>query len=104
MERSLRAGWRPYPWCHRDRKCEHICRELCGNSRIHAAWWRRHRKGVDRMLNLLLILAALTGLPALTEVGRLLMIILARLIGLAFVMALLMIILLALTTHGKVIL
>jgi hypothetical protein len=56
------------------------------------------------MLNLLLILAALTGLPALTEVGRLLMIILARLIGLAFVMALLMIILLALTTHGKVIL
>ena len=55
------------------------------------------------MLNLILILAALTGLPALTEVGRLLMSLLMRLIGLAFVMAVVMIILLALATHGKVI-
>ena len=55
------------------------------------------------MLNLLLILAALTGLPALTQAGRLLMGILMRLIGLAFAMALVMIVLLALATHGKVI-
>lgn len=55
------------------------------------------------MLNLILILAALTGLPALTEVGRLLMSLLVRLIGLAFVMALVMIILLALATRGKVV-
>jgi hypothetical protein len=55
------------------------------------------------MLNLLLILAALTGLPAFTEAGRFLMSLLVRLIGLAFVMALVMIILLALATHGKVI-
>jgi len=55
------------------------------------------------MLNLFLILAAVTGLPALTEVGRLLMSLLVRLIGLAFVMALVIVILLALATHGKVI-
>ena len=36
------------------------------------------------MLNLFLILAALTGLPAFTEVGRVLMSLLVRLIGLAF--------------------
>ena len=42
------------------------------------------------MLNLFLILAALTGLPALTEVGRVLMSLLVRLIGLAFAMALVM--------------
>jgi hypothetical protein len=51
------------------------------------------------MLNLFLVLAALTGLPALTEVGRLIMSLLIRLIGLAIVM----IVLLALATHGKVI-
>lgn len=55
------------------------------------------------MLDLFLILAALTGLPALTEAGRLLMGLLVRLIGLAFVMALVMIMLLAVATHGKVI-
>jgi hypothetical protein len=55
------------------------------------------------MLNLFLILAALTGLPALTEVGRLLMSLLIRLIGLAVVMALVMIMLLAVATHGKMI-
>jgi len=55
------------------------------------------------MLNLFLILAAVTGLPALTEVGRLLMSLLVRLIGLAFVMALVLLVLLALATHGKVI-
>ena len=58
---------------------------------------------VDEMLNLFLILGALTGLPALTEVGRLLLSILVRLIGLAFAMALVMIVLLALATHGKMI-
>ena len=55
------------------------------------------------MLNLFLILAALTGLPALTEVGRLLLSLLVRLIGLAFVMALALVVLLAVVTHGKVI-
>jgi hypothetical protein len=55
------------------------------------------REEVDGMLNLFLILAALTGLPAFTEVGRLVMSILVRLIGLAFVMALVIIVLLALT-------
>lgn len=55
------------------------------------------------MLNLLLILTALTGLPALTEVGRLLMSLLARLIGLAVVMALVILVLFAVATHGKVI-
>jgi hypothetical protein len=54
------------------------------------------------MLDLFLILAILTGLPALTEVGRLLMRLLLGLIGLAFVMALVMLLLLALATHGKV--
>ena len=55
------------------------------------------------MLNLFLVLAALTGLPALTEVGRLIMSLLIRLIGLALAMAIVMIVLLALATHGKVI-
>lgn len=55
------------------------------------------------VLSLFIVLAALTGLPALTEVGRLLMSLLARLIGLAIVMALVMIMLLALATHGRVI-
>lgn len=55
------------------------------------------------MLNLILILAALTGLPALTEIGRLLMGVLIRLIGLTFMMALALIILLGLATHGKMI-
>ena len=63
----------------------------------------KHRREVDGMLNLFLILAALTGLPAFTEVGRVLMSLLVRLIGLAFAMALVMIVLLALATHGKVI-
>lgn len=54
------------------------------------------------MLNLFIILAALIGLPALTEAGRLLMSLLVRLVGLAFVMAVVMIVLLALATHGKV--
>lgn len=55
------------------------------------------------MLNLFLILAALTGLPVLTEVGRLVIAPLARLIGLALVMTVVMIMLLAFATHGKVI-
>lgn len=55
------------------------------------------------MLNLFLILATLTGLPALTQVGRLLLSLLVRLIGLAFVMALVLVVLLALATHGKMI-
>ena len=55
------------------------------------------------MLDLILLVAALTGLPALTEVGRLLMGLLIRLIGLTFIMALVMIILLGMATHGKMI-
>ena len=55
------------------------------------------------MLNLILILAALTGLPALTEIGRLLMSVLIRLIGLTFMMALVLVLLLGLATHGKMI-
>jgi hypothetical protein len=43
------------------------------------------------MLNLFLILAALTGLLALTEIRRFLLCILVRLIGLAFAMAFVMI-------------
>jgi hypothetical protein len=62
----------------------------------------KNQRQVNRMLDLFLILAALTGLPALTAAGRLLMGLLARLIGLAFVMALVMIVLLELATHGKV--
>jgi hypothetical protein len=53
------------------------------------------------MLNLFLMLAALTGLPALTEVVRLLLSILVRLIGLAFAMALVLIAPFALATHGR---
>jgi hypothetical protein len=98
--RNGQLAWRS----HRNRSCEHICRALCGADRIRAAWWRQHlREEVDGMLNLFLILAALTGLPAFTEVGRLVMSLLVRLIGLAFVIALVMIMLLALATHGKVI-
>jgi len=55
------------------------------------------------MLDLILLVAALTGLPALTEVGRLLIGLLIRLIGLTFIMALVMIILLGMATHGKMI-
>jgi hypothetical protein len=55
------------------------------------------------MLNLFIVLAALTGLPALTGVGRLILALLARLVGLAVVLALVMIMLLALATHGKMI-
>ena len=88
---------------HRSGSCDHICRVLCGDNRIPAARWRQYRREVDGMLNLFLILAAVTGLPALTEVGRLLMSLLVRLIGLAFVMALVLLVLLALATHGKVI-
>lgn len=55
------------------------------------------------MLNLMLILAALTGLPALTAVGRLLMGVLIRLIGLTFMMALALVLLLGLAMHGKMI-
>jgi hypothetical protein len=61
------------------------------------------REEVDGMLNLFLILAALTGLPVFTAVGRLIMAVLVRLIGLAFVMGLVMIVLLAVATHGKMI-
>jgi hypothetical protein len=68
-----------------------------------AARCKQHREEVDVVLSLFIVLAALTGLPALTEVGRLLMSLLARLIGLAIVMALVMIMLLALATHGRVI-
>jgi hypothetical protein len=55
------------------------------------------------MLNLILIFATLTGLPALTATGRLVMGILMRLIGLGFVMALVLFILILLATHGKII-
>lgn len=55
------------------------------------------------MVNLLLVLAAATGLPALTKVGRLLMGVLIRLVGLTFMMALVLVILLGLATHGKMI-
>lgn len=76
---------------------------LCGVNHNPAARWNQHRREVDGMLNLFLVLAALTGLPALTEVGRLLMGLLIRLVGLAFVMAFVMIMLLAMATHGKMI-
>lgn len=55
------------------------------------------------MLNLILVLATLTGLPALSQVGRLLAGLLVKLIGMAFVMTLAMIVLLAIATHGRVI-
>ena len=55
------------------------------------------------MLNLILIFAALTGLPALTATGRLVMGILMRLIGLGFVMAVVLLILILLAMRGKII-
>ena len=55
------------------------------------------------MLNLILILATLTGLPALTATGRLVMGILMRLIGLGFAMGVVLLILVFLATHGKII-
>jgi hypothetical protein len=58
---------------------------------------------VNEVLNIILILATLTGLPALTKVGRLLIGLLVRLISLTFALALVMIILLAVATHGKVV-
>jgi hypothetical protein len=76
---------------------------LCGVNRLPVARWNQLIREVEGVLNLFLILAALTGLPALTEVGRLLMSILIRLIGLAFVIALVMIMLLAVATHGKMV-
>jgi hypothetical protein len=62
-----------------------------------------HRRKADGMLNLILVLATLTGLPALSQVGRLLAGLLVKLIGMAFVMTLAMIVLLAIATHGRVI-
>jgi hypothetical protein len=55
------------------------------------------------MLNLMLILATLTGLPALTKTGRLIMGILMRLIGLGFAMGVVLLILIVVATHGKMI-
>jgi len=78
-----------------------VCCVVPAASRPHRG--RQHRREVDRVLNLILVLAAITGLPALTEVGRLVLGLLVRLIGLAFMMAVVMLILLALATHGKVI-
>ncbi|HEY7264178.1 MAG TPA: hypothetical protein VH589_22190 [Trebonia sp.] len=57
---------------------------------------------MDGMLNLMLIFAALTGLPALTATGRLVMGILMRLIGLGFAMGVVLLILILLATHGKI--
>ena len=54
------------------------------------------------MLNLLFVLAALIGLPALSQVGRVLLGLLVRLIGTAFLMALAIIVLLAVATHGRI--
>ena len=54
------------------------------------------------MLTLLLVLASLIGLPALSQVGRVLIGLLARMIGLGIVMALALIVLAAIATHGKV--
>lgn len=54
------------------------------------------------MLTLLLVLASLIGLPALSQVGRVLIGLLARMIGLGIVMALALILLAAIATHGKV--
>jgi hypothetical protein len=62
-----------------------------------------HRRKADGMLNLILVLATITGLPALSQVGRLLAGLLVKLIGMAFVMTLAMIVLLAIATHGRVI-
>jgi hypothetical protein len=64
---------------------------------------RDHRREVDGVLDFILIIGTLVGLPVLTEAGRLLVSLLVRLIGLAFMMAFVMIILLLLVTHGKVI-
>jgi hypothetical protein len=55
------------------------------------------------MLNLILIFATLTGLPALTKTGRLVMGIMTRLIGLGFAMGVVLLILLLMATHGKII-
>jgi hypothetical protein len=54
------------------------------------------------MLNLLFVLAALIGLPALSQVGRALLSLLAGIIGTAFVMALAIVVLLAVATHGAI--
>lgn len=55
------------------------------------------------MLNLMLILGTVIGVPALTKTGRLLMGILMRLIGLGFAMGVVLLILILLATHGKTI-
>ena len=53
-------------------------------------------------VNLLFVLAALIGLPALSQVGRALLSLLAGIIGAAFVMALAIVVLLAVATHGAI--
>lgn len=52
------------------------------------------------MLNLFLTLAALTGLSTLSQLMRVLVAILARVLATAFLMALAIIVLLALAAHG----
>jgi hypothetical protein len=55
------------------------------------------------MLDLLLILAALTGLPVLGQAARLIIGLVARLLAVSFVMAVAMIVLLIIATHGRLI-
>jgi hypothetical protein len=54
-------------------------------------------------MNLLVLLAALTTLPVLTQVVRVLVSLLMSLIAWSFAIAVVMILLLALATHGKIV-
>ena len=54
------------------------------------------------MLTLLIALSALVGLPAMSQAGRLALSLLTHLMGMAFMMALVIIVLAAVLTHGRV--
>jgi uncharacterized membrane protein len=58
---------------------------------------------VTEMFNLLLILGALLGLPALSQVARLIIGLFFRLLAVSFVMAMALIVLLIIATHGRLI-
>lgn len=60
----------------------------------------RVRKKVGTAMNLILFLMALIGLPLCSRVGRMLLGLLLGLVGVTAAMALLIILLLALATHG----
>lgn len=76
---------------------------LRGDRLAAAASWWQHRMEVTEMFDLLLILGVLLGLPALSQAARLIIGLFFRLLAVSFVMAMALIVLLIVATHGRLI-